>query len=133
MIKPFSFSPTCGEISLGWQILFLIIFPQHLPPRLAEFVSSSSGSGKHLNALTDTSVKSLFTTKRNIFQGKRLPRSSLKVLQLEDIMDSLQCFQRQCGTRAAWRRPSSRCPGLNLPATISSLWCFRQRLNLPVP
>lgn len=108
IIKLFSFSSTRGEISLGWQeVLFLIILPQHLPPRLVESVSSSSGSGKHLDALTDASVKSLFTTKRNIFQGKRLPRSSLKVLQLEDIMDSLQYFQRQYGTRAAWRRLSS--------------------------
>lgn len=109
MMKLLSFSSTCAKISSCWQkILFLILFAQHLPPRLVEFVSSSSGSGKRLNALTDTSVKSLFTTKRNIISGKETyTLVPPKVLQLEDIMDSLLCFRRQY---VAQRQPGAGSP-----------------------
>lgn len=89
IVKRFSFSSASVERFFfffflwrgfwGWQeILFLIILPQHLPPRLAGFGSFSSGYGKHLNALTDINVRSLLMTKQNIFQRKRLSHSSLK-------------------------------------------------------
>lgn len=83
--------------------LFLIIFPQHLPPRWAGFGSFSSEYDKHL---TDTNVKNLFITKQNICQGKRRSHSSHRVLQLEDITHSLQYLQTPYSTMAAQHRLS---------------------------
>lgn len=53
----------------GQEASLLILGPQHLPPRLVESVSSSSGSSKHRNALTDVKCeKSIHNKEEHILE-----------------------------------------------------------------